>query len=104
MASKIEKIAQAINNIDKERIFWLRVSVFVVFVILGIIWQWNSIQLYHVQWITVSLVLSLSVCWWYWTMRLIRLTLSHRKDEVEILGEIVNDIKIIKNNITKVDK
>lgn len=101
MAQQIEKINIELDQINKERIFWLRISVFVSMAVLGIIWIWNST---HISWVLLSLALGISVIWWYWTMRIIRITLDHRRTEVEILHGIIDDIKEIKTKVAELPK
>jgi hypothetical protein len=43
----------------------------------------------------VSSGLLLAVVWWYWTMKMVRTVIDHRVVEVEILTDIVTDIKEI---------
>jgi uncharacterized membrane protein len=101
MAQQIEKINIELDQINKERIFWLRISVFVSMAVLGIIWNCNST---HINWVLLSLALGISVIWWYWTMRIIRITLDHRRTEVEILHGIIDDIKEIKTKVAELPK
>jgi hypothetical protein len=104
MASKLKNIKQALEEFNVERIFWLKLSIFMVVVLLSTIWKWDFIQSYHLGWLIFTIGTSASVLWWYWTMKLIRTTLYHRKEEVDILIELVEDIKAIKNQVKDLDK
>lgn len=104
MIPRLKKVTDDLSKIELERIFWLRLSAFVVITVLAVILKWDDIEIAHTQWIFVSAGLSLSVVWWYWTMRLIRQILQHRRDEVLILHDIVTDIKEIKSEISKLPK
>lgn len=95
----IKKHLEQIEKFDSQRKNWLRLSAFVVITILGIIWDWRHIQEYNLTWWIGSAGLIVAVLWWYWTMIVIRLLLTHRVHEAELLYEIVSDIKEIKKDI-----
>lgn len=104
MANKLTKIKQALNNFDKERVFWLKLSGFIVAILLSSIWKWELIQSHHLGWLIFTIGTSVSVVWWYWTMKLIRTTLQHRNEEVEILIDLVEDIKAIRDQVKDLKK
>lgn len=97
--SSINKHIQQLEKFDQQRKNWLRLSAFVVISVLGIIWDWELIKQYRLVWWFGVAGLIISVLWWYWTMIVIRLLIEHRRDETEILFEIVSDIKEIKKDI-----
>ena len=101
MAPSLEKIKEDLVRVNKQRIFWLLSSGFVTFVICSLVWEWHCIRQNHLELAFVSAGLTLIVIWWYWTMRLIRMTLSHRHSEVEMLNDVVNEIKEIKTEVSK---
>lgn len=89
----------------QHRRWWLVLSSFVVFVVLGIIFEWEELQSsIVVLWIVVSLGLTVSVVWWYWSMRLIRELIDYRVEESEILSDIYNTIKEIKEEVKNLPK
>jgi len=104
MASKLNIIKQSIGKLNIERKLWLALSGLVVAASFVLFLGWNSIQVNHLQWFFVTLGITVSMIWWFWTMRLIRIILNHRLTEVEILQEIVNDIKDIKINVANLNK
>lgn len=104
MALKLNIIKQSINKLNIERKLWLVLSILVVAASVISFLSWNSIQVYHLQWVFVTSGITISMIWWFWTMRLIRIILNHRLVEIEILQEIVNDIKDIKNNVANLKK
>jgi hypothetical protein len=104
MASKLNIIKQSISKLNIERKLWLALSGLVVAASFVLFLSWNTIQINHLQWVFVTLGITVSMIWWFWTMRLIRIILNHRLTEVEILQEIVNDIKDIKINVANLNK
>lgn len=104
MASRLKNIKQALEKFDIERAFWLKLSAFVVVMILSSVWQWNFIQSHHLGWLIFTIGTTLSMLWWYWTMKLIRTTLQHRKDEVDILIDLIEDIRAIKGQVNNLKK
>lgn len=104
MASKLNIIKQSISKLNIERKLWLALSGLVIAASFVLFLGWNTIQINHLQWVFVTSVITVSIIWWFWTMRLIRIILNHRLVEVEILHEIVNDIKEIKINVANLNK
>ena len=104
MKQKLKSHVAELEKFNKERIFWLRLSGFVAISILLIILDWTILGQNKTFWILVSLGLTLSVTWWYWTMKLVRKIIDHRLVEVEILSNIVGDIKEIREDIKKLDQ
>ena len=104
MAPTLLNILKKLEEFEQQRKFWLRLSAFIIVVILSITWKWDLIQINHTEWVFGSIGLSMSAVWWYWTMRVVRATISHRKDEVKILAELITDIKDIKTEVSKLKK
>ena len=100
----LNTIIKSLKKLNSERKVWLTFSLVVCLVILFLIFDWNCVQTLHLQGYVIAGGLILSVTWWYWTMRLIRIILSHREEEFKILQEIVDDIKLIKKDITDLNK
>lgn len=100
----LNTIITSLKKLNSERKVWLAFSSVVCLCILFLIFDWNCIQTLHLRAYVIAGGLMLSVAWWYWTMRLIRIILSHREEEFKILQEIVDDIKIIKKDITDLNK
>jgi Flp pilus assembly protein TadB len=98
---KIVHHIQQLHIIDNERKGWLILSAFVAAAVLGIIFGWNTVRESHLIWLVVCTGLVLSVTWWYWTMRLIRQMLEFKREESEILLDIVKEIRYIKNKVVK---
>jgi hypothetical protein len=101
MAPSLEKIKEDLLRFDAERKFWLTISGFFAAAVIAVIYQWNDILSSHLVWITASVMLTISVIWWYWTMRVIRTILRHRHSEIEILHDLIVDIKEIKTEVSK---
>jgi ABC-type bacteriocin/lantibiotic exporter with double-glycine peptidase domain len=69
--------------------------------LLGIIFGWNAVQQYHLVWLVVGGGLIISMIWWFWTMRLINHLIHYKVTESEILNDIVEDIRAIKDEVRK---
>ena len=98
---KIIQHIEKLHIIDNERKGWLVLSGFVAASIIGVIFGWNMVLQNHLIWLVVSAGLVVSVTWWYWTMKLIRQMLEFKREESEVLLEVVNEIRYIKNKVLK---
>jgi uncharacterized protein (DUF2062 family) len=101
MAPSLEKIKEDLLRFNEERKFWLTISGFFAAAVIAVIYKWNDIISNHLVWLTTASMLTISVIWWYWTMRVIRIILGHRHSEIEILQDLIIDIKEIKTEVSK---
>ena len=97
---KIISHIEQLHVIDNERKGWLVLSAFIAAAIIGIIFGWNIVLQSHLVWLVVCVGLVLSVTWWYWTMKLIRQMIEFKREESEVLLELINDIRYIKKSVT----
>ena len=94
-----EKDLERLNN---QRRWWLWASsvvfVGIIFLIFG--WDWLSeLHSKSVWWVIVSLMLIISINWWYWTMRVVRIIIKYQEVEYSILKKIITDIHRLKKDI-----
>jgi hypothetical protein len=109
MDVKINRHLKHLTLFDNQRRAWLVLSAFVSAIVLKIVYDWNKIEEHHLVWICVSLGLTVSIIWWYWTMRIIKELIQQRKEESEILYDIIVHIRDVQNEVkklaeTRVDK
>lgn len=98
----LKKHAEDLDRINNQRRLWLYASSIVLIGIIFIIFGWNWIDNYHsmgIWWIVISSILVISVNWWYWTMRVIRILLQHQQVEYDLLKCILNDVNMAKDDI-----
>ena len=101
MDKKISRHLEHLTLFNNQRKAWLILSSFVVAVVLKVVYDWDKIQEHHLTWFIVTLGLTVSVVWWYWTMKLIRELILQRKEESEILHDIVVHIREVQNEVRK---
>jgi hypothetical protein len=104
MTRKLKTHQENIEKFEYARKFWLKISFFVVVMVNGIVFSWNTAHPSGWSWLVTSLGLIVSVVWWYWTMKLVRVILNSRVDELEILKDLTKDIKSIKKDLQKFKK
>ena len=91
-----------IDRINNQRRMWLYASsvVFsgIIFLIFG--WDWLSgIQSKSIWWVIVGIMLIISINWWYWTMRVLRIIIDYQSGEYALITTIISDIHILKKDI-----
>lgn len=91
----------SLNQIDQQRIIWLRISGFIAVAILSIIFSWDTIYRNHLSVLVVSLGLIISVIWWYWTMIIIRKLVTARVEENKLLSQLAQDFNDLKIEIQR---
>ena len=99
MKNKLQQNISQLKQFNRQRKLWLFLSFFVISSILGIVFDWNHIQKYQLEWSLGTAGLVVAAVWWYWTMRLIRHLIEQKTTECEILTELVVEIKTIKEEV-----
>jgi membrane protein YdbS with pleckstrin-like domain len=101
MDSKIVNNLTDLNNLNKERIFWLRISAFVSIAVLVTIFNWQFLIQSDLIWLVVSVGLITTVIWWFWTMMIIRKLITFKIAETELLKDIVNNVQYVREKLQK---
>lgn len=104
-AEAVDRHDRDLDQINEQRRKWLYASSVVYVGIILIIFAWNWID--HLQskavwWVIVALMLVLSVNWWFWTMRVIRRFIHHRHYEVDLIMNIMQDLREIKEDVKQI--
>ena len=89
---------KSLDSFEAQRKFWLRMSGFVCVAVLGILYNWDKVMSHFLGWIFSSLGFIISVVWWYWTMRLIRINIQYRREEAKRVDEVMRDLNEIIND------
>lgn len=104
MIIEAKKTGEELERINDQRRKWLVASSIVFFGIIFLIFTWDWLDQRNsstLWWAIVSCMLIISINWWYWTMRVVRQLLSQQKIVFNLLSDIVEDIKSIKNNFKR---
>ena len=98
----LEQHTKDLARINDQRRTWLWASSIVVFGIIFLIFSWDWLDDFHskpIWWFIVSTMLIISVNWWYWTMRVIRILLDYNHAAYDLLSIIISDVKEARNEI-----
>jgi uncharacterized membrane protein len=98
----LEQHAKDLDKINNQRRIWLYASSVVMVGIVFIIFTWDWLDHFHsnqLWWLVISLMLIVSINWWYWTMRVIRILLQHQRVEYNLLHCILNEIELAKHEL-----
>jgi hypothetical protein len=104
MEKNLQKHLAHLQELNNERKHWLGISVFVIITIIGIVFNWDYVVGDKIAWITITLGLTITVLWWYWTMKIVRHLLESKNDEYELLNGVVQTIKEIKEDVKNLPK
>jgi hypothetical protein len=103
---KLKETKNTLDKINNQRRKWLYASSVVFFSIVAIIflWDWLDNRAENkIWWVIVSLMLIVSVNWWYWTVRVLLKLIEQRKSEIIIINELIFDIRDIKSSISELN-
>ena len=96
-----------IEKLNSQRRAWLYASSVVFVGIILLIFGWDFVDNFHTKkawWAIVSLMLILSINWWYWTIRVIRMLIQQRRNEIDVLSELIVNIKLVKTEVSDLSK
>lgn len=102
MIQKLKEFKTELDRINEQRRLWLYASAGIIVGIVLIISGWHYLEDREFGWIIWSIVstgLVISALWWYWTMRMIRYSLTHQTTVLDLLIEMTDDIKLVKNDV-----
>lgn len=96
MYSTTQKYLYKINKISFQSKVWYKLSVFVVFSIIFLIYSYDYIVLNHLDRWFIGAGLITSAIWWYWTMNVLSTLLKLKDLQLTLLDEILEGIKEVK--------
>ena len=102
MIQKVKDHLSSLNDINKQRQQWLKFSALIFLAAIGVIVGWNFLTQIHTAilwWAFISTALTVCMVWWYWTMGIIRKLMSHQKESLSIITELIIEIKEIKVDV-----
>ena len=103
MVQRLQQHLEELKQFNRDRIAWVAISAFVSVSTLCIIADWNFFISRGILWLLVSVGLTITVVWWYWTMVIIRKLIHHKTLESEYLEELIVDIKEMKQEIKSLE-
>jgi uncharacterized membrane-anchored protein YitT (DUF2179 family) len=98
----LDKHLADIDRINNQRRAWLYASSVVFVGIIFLIFSWDWLDHFHLKsiwWVVISVMLILSINWWYWTMRVVRIMLNHQEAQHSLLKSILEDIGETRSDI-----
>jgi O-antigen/teichoic acid export membrane protein len=101
MENNIKIQINKLKTFDKQRKLWLALSAVILILSGIIIFDWNIIYHHKLEWMAVVTGLTLSIVWWYWTMKLAKELIAIKLSDRIILQEIIEDIRYIRKEILK---
>jgi hypothetical protein len=93
-----------VEKFERQRIFWLKLSGFVVLIVLLMAVDFLFLGNRSFFWFLSICGMAVAVVWWYWTMRLIRFTLNSRLGEIKILMGVMKEFRKLKNDAEKLSQ
>ena len=98
----LDKHRKDIEKLNNERRIWLWASSIVFAGIIFLIFGWDWLSDFHnktIWWVIVSLMLLISINWWYWTMKVLRVIITYQEIEYNLIKEIYTNINLVKQEI-----
>lgn len=93
-----EQIIPELTKINYQKKLWYKLSILVLFVIIFIIFEYNFIIDKNLEKYFLFFGLMLSASWWFWTMKVLSTLIKIKTVQMEILNQIIQNIKQINSN------
>ena len=103
----IEQYEEKLQRINLQRHRWLIASSIVLIGAIALIfsWDWMSgLESKSIWWGIVSIMLLVSINWWYWTMKVVRVIICYQEIEFQLIKEIHDQIKKVKIDLKEAFK
>lgn len=101
MDSRLIQNLKNLRQLNRQRVYWLKLNIIIIIFILISIFNWDYIRSSYSISVIYTIGIIISVVWWYWPIIAIRKLINFKSVETELLYEIINDIKEIKKDIQK---
>jgi len=101
MANILLQHLEELKEMNWQRRAWLMLSALVLIVIVFLVFDNSTLEHQRLIWPFGVLGITLSVVWWYWSMRLIGRLITHRKEETEVLLDICESVKEMRDEVRK---
>lgn len=99
MYSTAQKYLYKLKKINRQKILWYKLSVFVLMAISISIIEYDFIVEEHLEKYLTFIGLTISAVWWYWTMGVLSTLIGIKKLQIELIEDIVINIKEVKITI-----
>lgn len=99
---QLQELDETLETMYEQRRRWLWASSVVFFAIITLMFAWEWIDHFESKtawWFIVSCMLLLSINWWYWTMRVIRILLNNQSKNYGILLSMLDDLEAMKADV-----
>lgn len=101
MANILMKQLKELKTLEVHHKAWMIFSMVIVLIIGLLVFDLNELRQAGLLWPISVFGILISVAWWYWSMRLIKILMRHRKEETEVLIDIFETIKDMKEDLRK---
>ena len=95
-----------LNKINQERRRWLYVSSVVYLGLIFLIFTFDSVfgsASKTTWWAMLSVMIIISINWWYWTIKVLVRLLNQRQTELQIMAEIIVNLQTVKETISELN-
>jgi len=99
MYSITQKYLSKIIKLNRQKILWYKLSAIVLVGITFLIFDYDYVIKEHLERYFLFAGLIVSAVWWYWTMGVLSTLFSIKNYQLQIMSEILDNIKDIKKNI-----
>lgn len=99
MYSTAQKYLHKISKINRQKVLWYKLSLFVVIGIVFLIYDYDMIVSQRLErWFVFAAVI-VSAIWWYWTMGVLSTLLQIKNMQINMLEDIMLILKDIKKDV-----
>ena len=90
MTSKdiLKKHSKYLDTVNIQRRWWLIASsiVYISTILLILLWDWiSNLHMVSIWWGVISMILIITINWWYWTMHIIHKLINDRTIEIKMI-------------------
>lgn len=99
MFTTAHKYLYKISKINRQKVLWYKLSVFVLLGIASLIYGYDYIISTNLERWFLFAAMIVSAVWWYWTMGVLSTLLQIKTIQINMLEDILEIIKDIKKDV-----
>ena len=103
----IQEYEAYVNLMKKQYKYWMIASAIIYSCVITFIVLFDFVIRLDskiIWWSIISILLMVSMNWWYWTMSLVKQLMEHHTNSIKVIKSLISDINAVRSDLTDIDK
>ena len=103
----IQEYEAYVNLMNKQYKYWMIASAIIYSCVITFIVLFDFVIRLDskiIWWSIISILLMVSMNWWYWTMSLVKQLMEHHTNSIKVIISLISDINTVRSDLKDIDK